>query len=101
MTISDKEKQIQKFWEENRIFAKTLEATKKGLVFNFYDGPPFATGAPHYGHLVASLMKDAVPRYWTMKGYYVERIWGWDCHGLPIENIVEKELNFKSKKEIE
>ncbi|MEK7167631.1 MAG: class I tRNA ligase family protein, partial [Patescibacteria group bacterium] len=101
LTISDKEKQIQKFWEENKIFEKTLEATKNGPVFNFYDGPPFATGTPHYGHLVASLIKDVVPRYWTMKGYYVERIWGWDCHGLPIENIVEKELNFKSKKEIE
>ena len=67
----------------------------------FYDGPPFATGTPHYGHIVASIMKDVVPRYWTMKGYRVERKWGWDCHGLPIENIVEKELGFKSKKDIE
>ncbi|MFA6551611.1 MAG: class I tRNA ligase family protein, partial [Patescibacteria group bacterium] len=67
----------------------------------FYDGPPFATGTPHYGHIVASIMKDVVPRYWTMKGFRVERKWGWDCHGLPIENIVEKELGFKSKKDIE
>ncbi|MFH1326100.1 MAG: isoleucine--tRNA ligase [Candidatus Falkowbacteria bacterium] len=67
----------------------------------FYDGPPFATGTPHYGHIVASVMKDVVPRYWTMQAYKVERKSGWDCHGLPIENIVEKELGFKSKKDIE
>ncbi|MEK7653471.1 MAG: class I tRNA ligase family protein [Patescibacteria group bacterium] len=99
--IINKEKEIQKFWEENKIFEKTLEATKSGKAFSFYDGPPFATGTPHYGHLVASIMKDVVPRYQTMKGRYVERRWGWDCHGLPIENIVEKELGFKSKKDIE
>lgn len=67
----------------------------------FYDGPPFATGTPHYGHIVASVMKDVVPRYWTMRGYFVERKWGWDCHGLPIENIVEKEFGSKSKKDVE
>ncbi|PIR39973.1 MAG: isoleucine--tRNA ligase, partial [Candidatus Zambryskibacteria bacterium CG10_big_fil_rev_8_21_14_0_10_34_34] len=67
----------------------------------FHDGPPFATGAPHYGHLVGSVMKDVIPRYQTMKGRFVERQWGWDTHGLPIENIVEKELGTKSKKEIE
>ncbi len=99
--IPEKEKEIEKFWQENKIFEKSLEKTAKGPVFNFYDGPPFATGTPHYGHLVASVMKDVVPRYWTMKGYYIERKWGWDCHGLPIENIVEKELSFKSKKDIE
>ena len=69
--------------------------------FKFFDGPPFATGLPHYGHIVASIIKDTVPRYWTMKGHRVERRWGWDCHGLPIENIVEKELGSKSKKDIE
>lgn len=100
-SVSEREQEIQKFWEENKIFEKTLEATKSGPVFNFYDGPPFATGTTHYGHLVASVMKDVVPRYWTMKGYYVERRWGWDCHGLPIENIAEKGLGFKSKKDIE
>ncbi|MFA6919360.1 MAG: isoleucine--tRNA ligase, partial [Patescibacteria group bacterium] len=99
--IVDRELEVQKFWKDNKIFEKTLEATKNGPVFNFYDGPPFATGTPHYGHLVASVMKDSVPRYWTMKGYSVERKWGWDCHGLPIENIVEKALGFKSKKDIE
>ncbi len=89
------------FWETNKIFEASIakEAPKGDYVF--YDGPPFATGTPHYGHIVASLMKDVVPRYFTMNGYRVERTWGWDCHGLPIENIVEKELGTKSKKDIE
>lgn len=99
--IPEREKEIQKFWEDNKIFEKSLEQTKNGPQYSFYDGPPFATGTPHYGHMVASLMKDVVPRFWTMRGYYVERRWGWDCHGLPIENMVEKELGFKSKKDIE
>jgi len=109
--IAEREKQIQKFWEDNKIFEKSLEQTRtpptpdssgeaSGPAYSFYDGPPFATGTPHYGHMVASLMKDAVPRFWTMRGRYVERRWGWDCHGLPIENMVEKELGFKSKKDI-
>ena len=98
--IAENEAEIQKFWESNNIFVQSLEQTKNGPVYNFFDGPPFASGTPHYGHLVASVMKDAVPRYWTMKGYYVSRRWGWDCHGLPIENLVEKELGFKSKKDI-
>lgn len=99
--IVAREKEILKFWQENKIFEKSLAATKDGQIFSFYDGPPFATGTPHYGHLVASIMKDAVPRFWTMKGYYVERRWGWDCHGLPVENLIEQELGLKSKKEIE
>ena len=99
--IAEREEAIQKFWQEHKIFEKTLAATKNGPAYSFYDGPPFATGLPHYGHMVASLMKDVVPRFWTMRGHYVERRWGWDCHGLPIENIVEKELGFKSKKDIE
>ncbi len=88
------------FWEREKIFEKSLakEAPKGDYVF--YDGPPFATGTPHYGHIVASTIKDVVPRYFTMKGYHVSRVWGWDCHGLPIENIVEKELGFKHKKDI-
>ena len=98
--IVQKELEVQKFWEANNIFVQSLEQTKNGPVYNFFDGPPFASGTPHYGHLVASVMKDAVPRYYTMKGYYVSRRWGWDCHGLPIENLVEKELGFKSKKDI-
>ncbi len=98
--LVDKELEILKFWQDNRIFEKSLEQTSKNEVYSFYDGPPFATGTPHYGHLVASIMKDVVPRYQTMKGYYVERKWGWDCHGLPIENIVEKELGFHNKQDI-
>jgi isoleucyl-tRNA synthetase len=101
MKFPEMEKEILKFWEENKIFEKTLENRKDAKPYSFYDGPPFATGTPHYGHIVASLMKDAVPRFWTMKGFYIERKWGWDCHGLPIENIAEKELGIKHKKEIE
>ncbi|HNP74901.1 MAG TPA: isoleucine--tRNA ligase [bacterium] len=99
--LVEEEKKVQKFWQDNKIFEKTLAATKDGKRYSFYDGPPFATGTPHYGHIVASLMKDAVPRYQTMKGRFVERRWGWDCHGLPIENIVEEELKIKNKKQIE
>jgi len=101
------EEEILKFWEENKIFEKSVDlpAGRQGKKspkgdYVFYDGPPFATGTPHYGHIVASTMKDVVPRYWTMKGYKVERKWGWDCHGLPIENIAEKELGITRKKEI-
>ncbi len=96
----EEEKKILEFWEKNNIFEKSLEKTKKAKPFVFYDGPPFATGTPHYGHLLQSVIKDAIPRYKTMRGFYVERQWGWDCHGLPIENIVEKELGSKSKKDI-
>jgi isoleucyl-tRNA synthetase len=99
-SIKEIEEKILNFWKENKIFQKSLEKKAPKGEYIFYDGPPFATGTPHYGNLVASIMKDVVPRYWTMKGYHVARRWGWDCHGLPIENIVEKELGFKSKKEI-
>lgn len=95
------EEEVLKFWDENRIFDKSLKKEAPNGDYVFYDGPPFATGTPHYGHIVASTMKDIVPRYWTMKGYRVERKWGWDCHGLPIENIAEKELGITRKKEIE
>lgn len=95
------EEAIVKFWEENKTFEKSLAIRKDAPRYSFYDGPPFATGLPHYGHIVASTMKDTVPRYWTMRGFLVERKWGWDCHGLPIENIAEKELGITHKKEIE
>jgi isoleucyl-tRNA synthetase len=95
------EKEILKFWAENKTFERSLEIREGAQEYTFYDGPPFATGTPHYGHLVGSTMKDVVPRYWTMRGFHVERKWGWDCHGLPIENIVEKELGSKAKSEIE
>jgi isoleucyl-tRNA synthetase len=95
-----REEKILAFWNEKRIFEKSLEKPAPLGEFVFYDGPPFATGLPHYGHIVASVIKDAIPRYFTMRGYYVPRTWGWDCHGLPIENIVEKELGFKHKRDI-
>ncbi|MDZ4385250.1 MAG: class I tRNA ligase family protein [Candidatus Moranbacteria bacterium] len=101
LTFPQMEEEILKFWEEQKIFEKSLENRKDSQHYVFYDGPPFATGTPHYGHIVGSVMKDVVPRYWTMRGRYVERKWGWDCHGLPIENIVEKELGSKKKKDIE
>jgi isoleucyl-tRNA synthetase len=96
-----KEEEILKFWQENKIFEKTLEKTKNGKPFVFYDGPPFATGLPHYGHLLAGTIKDAIPRYQTMNGRFVRRRWGWDCHGLPIENLIEEELGLGNKKDIE
>jgi isoleucyl-tRNA synthetase len=95
------EKDILKFWDENKIFEKSLEQTKDGEPYIFYDGPPFATGLPHYGSILPSVIKDAIPRYQTMKGRYVRRRWGWDCHGLPIENIVEQQLRISGKKQIE
>ena len=93
------EEDILKFWEEKGIFKKS--ESREGEAFTFYDGPPFASGLPHYGHLLASAIKDAIPRYQTMRGKQVHRRWGWDCHGLPVENIVEKELDLKVKKDIE
>lgn len=101
MNLPKVEEEILRQWDEKEIFKKSLENRKDAPLYSFYDGPPFATGTPHYGHLVASTMKDIVPRYWTMKGFQVPRKWGWDCHGLPIENIAEKELGIKHKKQIE
>ncbi|MFA6408406.1 MAG: isoleucine--tRNA ligase [Candidatus Paceibacterota bacterium] len=95
-----REEKILAFWNEQKIFEKSLAKESPNGEYVFYDGPPFATGLPHYGHIVGSVMKDVIPRYQTMRGYHVERKWGWDCHGLPIENIVEKELGFKHKKDI-
>jgi len=100
-TLPELEEEIVQFWEDNKIFEKSVEQRKGKKRFVFYDGPPFATGLPHYGHILSSTVKDVVPRYWAMKGYYVPRRWGWDCHGLPIENIVEEELNLSGRKSIE
>ncbi|HET8575354.1 MAG TPA: class I tRNA ligase family protein [Candidatus Paceibacterota bacterium] len=100
-TIPEKEAEILEFWKENQIFEKSLKKNSPENPFVFYDGPPFATGLPHYGHLLAGTIKDVIPRYQTMRGKYVRRVWGWDCHGLPIENIIEKELGLNSKREIE
>ncbi len=95
------EQEILDFWEREKIFAKSLEQNKDKQPFVFYDGPPYATGKPHYGHILQSSIKDTVLRYKTMQGYYVPRRVGWDCHGLPVETLVEKELGITSKREIE
>ncbi len=99
--FNELELKVLEFWKENKTFEKSLEQTKDGEPFIFYDGPPFATGTPHYGHILGSTVKDAFGRYQTMKGRYVRRVWGWDCHGLPIENIVEQKLGISGKKQIE
>lgn len=95
------ETETLKYWQENRTFEKSIENRKGKKEFVFYDGPPFATGLPHYGHLLAGTIKDVVPRYQTMRGKYCERAFGWDCHGLPVEYEMEKELKLSGKKEIE
>ncbi len=100
MSYNEKEIELIQFWKNNHIFEKSVEERPKKLPYIFYDGPPFATGLPHYGHILSFVTKDVFPRYWTMKGYRCERRWGWDCHGLPIESICEKALNLKQKNEI-
>lgn len=95
------EEAVLKHWQNEKVFEKSVSQRPSAKSFSFYDGPPFITGLPHYGHLLGSVVKDVIPRYQTMKGYRVERVWGWDCHGLPAENKVEKELGINSKKEIE
>ncbi len=99
--LPEMEEKVLAFWDEHNIFEKSLEQTADGAPFTFYDGPPFATGLPHYGHILASTIKDVVPRYQTMNGRFVRRRWGWDCHGLPIEELVERELGISGKKQIE
>lgn len=113
MRVAEREKHILQFWREHRIFEKSEEGAVSGFWGNlrkklgwrkrfvFYDGPPFATGLPHYGHILQSALKDAVLRYKTMQGYRMTRRWGWDCHGLPLEVEVEKEIGTKMKKDIE
>ncbi len=95
------EEEILKFWKKNGIFEKSIESKPQDKYWTFLDGPPFITGQPHYGTLLSSIPKDLFPRFWTMKGYRVRRVWGWDCHGLPAENKVENKLGIKRKKDIE
>jgi len=102
--VALREEEMQSFWQEREIFAESLinpggDSPKGDYVF--YDGPPFATGLPHYGHILAGTIKDAVPRFWTMRGFRVRRKWGWDCHGLPLENLIEKKLGLGTKRDIE
>ena len=91
------EHEILDFWDQESIFQQSLKNTKDKKPYIFYDGPPFATGLPHHGHLVASTIKDVVPRYWTMKGRYVMRRFGWDCHGLPVEHEIDKKLGISAQ----
>jgi isoleucyl-tRNA synthetase len=94
------EQDILAFWDKKRIFERTIEERPESKSFLFYDGPPFATGLPHYGHLLQSIVKDVIPRYKTMQGFRVARRWGWDCHGLPVESLIEKENKLTSKDDI-
>ena len=94
------EKAIAEWWKKNKTFEQSIESRPIDKSYVFYDGPPFITGNPHHGTLLSSIVKDAVPRYWTMNGYRVERRWGWDCHGLPAENFVEKQLGITDRRDI-
>jgi isoleucyl-tRNA synthetase len=94
------EKDLVRYWKEHKTFEKSVENRPQSNAYVFYDGPPFITGVPHHGTLLSSIVKDAVPRYWTMKGRRVERVWGWDCHGLPAEVYTEKKLGITDKKDI-
>ncbi len=94
------EKSITEWWKKNKIFERSIEERPIDKSYVFYDGPPFITGNPHHGTLLSSIVKDAVPRFWTMNGYRVERRWGWDCHGLPAENFVEKQLGITDRRDI-
>ena len=94
------EKDLVQYWKKHQTFEKSVEQRPKEGAYVFYDGPPFITGVPHHGTLLSSIVKDAVPRYWTMKGRRVERVWGWDCHGLPAEVFTEKKLGIKDRRDI-
>lgn len=91
------EERILKHWKEIKAFERQLQLSKGKKPYTFYDGPPFATGLPHYGHLLTSTIKDIIPRYWSMKGFHVERRFGWDTHGLPIEHEIDKKFGLEGK----
>ena len=100
-SFPDEEAKVQDLWEQGQIFERSVQERPEENRYVFYDGPPFATGLPHYGHLLASTIKDIVPRYWAMRGYRVERRFGWDTHGLPIEMLMEKELGLSGPQAFE
>jgi isoleucyl-tRNA synthetase len=100
-SFDEREKKILKFWQDNKMFEKSVTQRRHSPLFTFYDGPPFATGLPHYGHILAGTIKDVVLRYKTMKGFYVPRRFGWDCHGLPVENEIEKTFGLSGAASIE
>ncbi len=95
VNLSEMEREVLASWKTNQIFTKQNDRRKNAKEFAFYDGPPFANGLPHYGHLLANTIKDIVPRYWIMRGFKVERKFGWDCHGVPVEYEIEKRDNLK------
>mgnify|MGYP001185446559 FL=1 len=99
--LAKNEDKTAKYWDEINAFHNSVENRKNAKIFRFYDGPPFPTGSPHYGNLLAGVIKDIVPRYWTMRGFYVERRFGWDVHGLPIEMEVQKELGLEDPQQID
>jgi isoleucyl-tRNA synthetase len=101
VNVNNLETEVLQYWADQKIFEQSLTQREEGPLFTFYDGPPYATGKPHYGHILQSAIKDSVLRYKTMQGYYVPRRVGWDCHGLPVEVLVEKELGLKTKQDIE
>ncbi|MEC7839760.1 MAG: isoleucine--tRNA ligase [Chlamydiota bacterium] len=100
-SFDERETRVLDFWNRHNVFQRSVDKHAYNPHFSFYDGPPFATGLPHYGHLLAGTIKDVVPRYKTMKGYCVPRRFGWDCHGLPVENEIEKSQNLSGAKSIE
>ena len=97
INFPEEEEAVLKRWKDINAFERQVELSKGCKPYTFYDGPPFATGLPHYGHLLASTIKDIIPRYWSMKGYYVERRFGWDTHGLPIEYEIDQKLGLSGK----
>jgi len=101
INLASVENEISDYWDDINAFQTSLNNRKNNQIFRFYDGPPFPTGSPHYGNLLAGVIKDIVPRYWTMRGYYVERRFGWDVHGLPIEMEVQKNLNLEDPQQID
>jgi len=100
-SISQREDKTTTWWKKHKTFEKSVEERPKNNQYSFLDGPPFVTGMPHYGHLTGRIAKDVIPRYQTMKGKRVRRVWGWDCHGLPIEEKVEKKIGLKNRRDIE
>ena len=100
INFPEEEERVLARWKEIRAFETQVELSKGQKIFTFYDGPPFATGLPHYGHLLASTIKDIIPRYWSMKGHYVERRFGWDTHGLPIEYEIDKKMGISGKQAV-
>lgn len=99
--FSEEEEKIYKYWKEIDAFKQQLEKTKDLKKYTFYDGPPFATGLPHYGHITAGTIKDVVTRYASQTGHHVDRRFGWDCHGLPVEYEIDKKLGLKTKEDHE